>query len=645
MTADQPRGAPSIPSSLASWLAAWLAVGLATVVAFESMVPRQAGKTLTRFAAHADGLALHIALALVCTAVLDGARRWVPRDRLRVLFLLALACIAGALLAEEDLRGFAELIPGPIILWSSLLGALGGAGVVVAHEVGRRTAARLPTRVAACLMALAVAGGHHAVLQSGYEGIHFVVTANAAALLAGVLGATPAFLTRTKLASRARLVVSIVTAVVGAVGFGAVSSGDIVLTARRLPGHAVVALASRARQIVRSSGARADSDSPWLRDRSADPPTPPSKPRLLPKNAIVVLVTIDATRAELMRSPGIDRFPNLKRLSEESLVFTHARSAAPHTTPSLSTLMLGKYYSQIRWTYGKAKQPKPYEDKSTTIAEAVTARGAKSAAYVALGQISEEYGLGRGFSEPAKRKKNASEILAAVNKRVKKGADKGLFVYAHVLEPHSPYAAKGKTEFDRYLGELDKVDEAIGPLVDTILSPELAKRAVLIVTSDHGEAFGEHNSTQHGTTLYEELQRIPMIVHIPGVAPGVSTAPVSLIDIGPTVMDLLDAPVPSSFMGQSLLPLISGKSETLTRPLLMESGRMMRALVEDGRYKYIQDARHGTTELYDLEKDPTESENLVGQDPVRAARLQSFIDAFFDNHMYRADGYQLPYYP
>jgi len=642
---DRSRGAESVPTSLAAWLAAWLAVGLATVVAFEGMVPRQAGKTLTRLAVHADGLALHVALALVLTAVLDGARRWIPRDGVRVLVLLALAATAGALLAEEDLRGFAELIPGPILLWSSLLGGLGGCGVVVACEVGRRAAPRLPTRVAASLAALGVAGGHHAVLQSGYEGVHFVITANAAALLAGVLGATPAFTKRTELAPRARLVVGIVAAFIGAVGFGAVAGGDIVLTARRLPGHAVVALASRARQIGRSGHARVASDSPWLLDRSAEPPTPPSKPRILPKNAIVVLVTIDATRAELMRSPGIDRFPNLKRLSEQSVVFTHARSAAPHTTPSLSTLMMGKYYSQIRWTYGKAKQPKPYDDKSPTIAEAVTARGAKSAAYVALGQISEEYGLGRGFSEPAKRQKNASDILASVNKRVKKGGDKGLFVYAHVMEPHSPYSAKGKTEFDRYLGELDKVDEAMGPLIETILSPELAKRAVLIVSSDHGEAFGEHNSTQHGTTLYEELQRVPMIVHIPGVAPGVSTAPVSLVDIGPTVMDLLDTPIPSTFMGQSLMPLLSGKSNALTRPLLMESGRMMRALVEDGRYKYIQDARHGTTELYDLEKDPTETENLVDQDPARAARLQSFIDAFFDKHMYRADGYKLPYYP
>jgi hypothetical protein len=84
---------------------------------------------------------------------------------------------------------------------------------------------------------------------------------------------------------------------------------------------------------------------------------------------------------------------------------------------------------------------------------------------------------------------------------------------------------------------------------------------------------------------------------------------------------------------------------TLDRPLLLESGRMMRGVIEEDRWKYIHDARHGTFELYDLQVDPTETNNLMTTEAARAERLGAFIDAFYETHNFRAPGYELPYFP
>jgi arylsulfatase A-like enzyme len=268
-----------------------------------------------------------------------------------------------------------------------------------------------------------------------------------------------------------------------------------------------------------------------------------------------------------------------------------------------------------------------------------------SAAYPALGQVSAEYGLGRGFTEPAKRTNGAEKIVKAIVKRLKKGSKKGLFIYSHMMEPHYPYKAEGRTPKDRYLGEIAAVDAALGDLLDVVLDSELSDRIALIVTADHGEAFGEHDSTQHGTTLYEELMRVPLFIRLPGQPAASSPVAASLVDVGPTIIDLFGAQVPASFMGQSLVPVMTGKGPAPDRPLVMESGRMMRSLVEDDRWKYIQDKRHGTVELYDLSADPDELRNIHDDDPARAQRLGGFLDRFFEVHEYRAPGYQLPYYP
>ena len=160
-------------------------------------------------------------------------------------------------------------------------------------------------------------------------------------------------------------------------------------------------------------------------------------------------------------------------------------------------------------------------------------------------------------------------------------------------------------------------DAQLGELIGYLEASGRARRTVVIVSADHGEAFGEHGTTHHRLTLYEELVRVPLLIWGPRIAPRRIDTPVSLMDLGPTVLDLFRQPTPGAVMGQSLVPLFTGPSATkqaeLTRPILAE-GRLKKALYLDERLKVIVDDRFHTAELYDLDDDPGELNNLLLDD-------------------------------
>src|SRR5690606_37613960 len=113
-----------------------------------------------------------------------------------------------------------------------------------------------------------------------------------------------------------------------------------------------------------------------------------------------------------------------------------------------------------------------------------------------------------------------------------------------------------------------------------LVQEDIADRTVMVVFSDHGEAFGEHGLQEHSRSLYEIMVRVPLIIHVPGVAPRAVDASVSLIDLGPTVLDLAGVATPGRMMGESLVPFLRGEAPVLTRPIVLE-GRLKRALVDE----------------------------------------------------------------
>jgi arylsulfatase A-like enzyme len=245
--------------------------------------------------------------------------------------------------------------------------------------------------------------------------------------------------------------------------------------------------------------------------------------------------------------------------------------------------------------------------------------------------FSNQRGICAGFRDEIAAGERASSkpVIAALLKQLPEGSQGPRLLYSHILDPHAPYdlgGARGSPK-QRYLGEVAFVDAQIGRLRRALRERGLAERTYLIVTADHGEAFGEHGRDFHASTVYEEMIRIPLLIEGPGIAPRRVQRHVTLFDVGPTVLSLLGVDVPAPFMGQSLQPFLRGEDPRPTRPLAVDGGRAIRAMLFDERFKAIVDFRQGTEELYDLQRDPNERRNLVEQ-----PEAQVYIDtlkAFF----------------
>jgi arylsulfatase A-like enzyme len=151
------------------------------------------------------------------------------------------------------------------------------------------------------------------------------------------------------------------------------------------------------------------------------------------------------------------------------------------------------------------------------------------------------------------------------------------------------------------------------------------------VTSDHGEEFMDHGSLLHGRTQYQELLSIPLVLAGPGIPAGGRVAvPVGLVDVAPTILELLGAEPPVGTNGRSLVGLWSGAEDGFERLLYAEADHNnprpdMKRMVRDRRYKLCYNRFSGETELYDLERDPTEKRDLSSAQPER-------VEAFL-NHL------------
>jgi arylsulfatase A-like enzyme len=370
-------------------------------------------------------------------------------------------------------------------------------------------------------------------------------------------------------------------------------------------------------------------------ERQADAPVPER----------ILLVTIDTLRADHVGCYGAENAATrtLDTLAAAGVRFDAAVSPAPLTLPAHASLMtaLDPPGHGVRHN-GIFRLP----DAVPTLAERLRESGFATGAVVGSQVLARRYGLQRGFDfyddQPTDRvaggsgwpERRADQVVdAALALAGRLGAR--FFLWVHFYDPHMTYdpPAGFASAFSSrpYDGEIAFVDAQLGRLLEGLRAGGKAAGLLAVVTSDHGESFGEHGDRAHSYLVYETTQRIPLLFAGPGIPAGRSVAaPVGLVDVAPTVIALARAkPLPET-AGRDLSPLFDGAPgapenayfETLAPQL--DFGWSPLLGLRAGSLKYIRAPR---PELYDLAADPGEQRSLAGERPELVASLDAALEA------------------
>ncbi len=570
------------------------------------------------------------------------------------LAYFALSTLAVDLAIGDDLRRQAAFTPDLRFEKAVLLALVLGAGLVapLAHLVGAWLGRSPRSRAVPVLVALAALAVDQRLFRDDFFGLHGAVAVWAAIFAGAALAPLAQSAIASISARRGGPRVLAVAAVVALAGVVVPPPNAVRFELFRQPcAVAPWVLASTLWRSPDPIASAPDPTGPWFASRAGLPPVAPTQPPLVSDPPVVVLVTIDALRADVLEDHANDaRLPTFTALRARGAVFTRALAPASQTALSLTSLFTGRYFSELRWAHygvGETRFHYPAADPSPRLPELLAPVGVPTVIFKGLTFLRGDFGVARGFREdPVRidgaRHANARELIDPLLARLGRVRGGPLFAFTHLLEPHAPYdrATTGGTVHDRYVAEIAIVDAALARVVSA-LERRAGSRWILVVTADHGEAFGDHGTNEHAKSLYQELVHVPLLVVGPSVAPRVVDTPVGLIDLGATLLDVFGVPVPAAWKGQSLVPLLAGRDAALDRPLLAE-GRLRRSLVTPDRVEVIDDPRRTTVEVYDLAVDPAETRNLFGTDPRGDAALRA-LRRFFAVHADTRGGYRPPY--
>ena len=384
----------------------------------------------------------------------------------------------------------------------------------------------------------------------------------------------------------------------------------------------------------------------------------------------VLLLVVDALRADHVAAYGYARptTPAIDALAKDAVLFRQAISQSTFTKTSVASLLTGRfpYEHGVYWGSRREGPGRITSDvlaaTETTLPEVLEAHGYLSAAWVQNTQLRSFMGFDQGFVAYHDQQGDIAEIHDRFLDWVAGPAGRqSFFAYLHYIDLHDPYRPEPPydtlfgdgsrayrdvdfAEWGRYLeevrqgrrrvgpaevaalkalydGQLRYVDEQIGRLLAALAERGLYEESLIVVTSDHGDAFLEHGDISHSNDPYDEVLRVPLLIKLPGGRFGGRVVPeqVRLTDVMPTVLDVLGLPVPEAVSGCSLVPLARGASPRIeARPdhcriaiaEIAREGSYPIVAIRTGRQKYIHHEKH-PDELYDLEADPGETRNLA----------------------------------
>ena len=387
----------------------------------------------------------------------------------------------------------------------------------------------------------------------------------------------------------------------------------------------------------------------------------------------VLFVTFDTTRADHIGAYGnaAAQTDHIDSLAQEGVLFEWAYSSAPITAPSHTTMLTG-----LNPTAHGVRDNGLFvlDSSAVTLPEVLKGSGYATAASIASFPLSGRFGLNQGFDlyddnftapyEDFRGSRVVQKTRMFFDERpaelvneplmawLTENHDRPFFAWAHYFDPHLPL--EPPPPYDQlflsnpYLGEIAYADEMLGQLLDHLEKLGVADRTIVVVTADHGEGLGQHNETTHSTLLYDTTLHVPLVIKIPGKQLGLRVSErVGLVDLMPTLLELLDIDAAPPMHGASLVPLIEddGRFHDFPRPQYAEtlSPRVshglgeLRALFDDD-YKYIFGPR---PELYTPKSDPGELKNLIDEQPEVARRMRNTLEAVVGDQAVRGASQQV----
>jgi len=336
----------------------------------------------------------------------------------------------------------------------------------------------------------------------------------------------------------------------------------------------------------------------------------------------IILITIDTTRADAVGYAGNKRVktPFLDSLAGRGVIFTNAHAHNVVTLPSHVNILTGLYAYQhgVHDNAGFVLAP-----RYPTVATILRRAGYTTGAFVGAFPLDARFGLNQGFDKYddnygkgqasvdfIEQERSATAVLDAATRWWNANGERKRFMWVHLYDPHAPYSPPepflSSYRDNEYLGEIAYTDSALAKALGPILAAD--PEALVVFTSDHGEALGDHGERTHGLFAYEATLKIPLVVAGHGVEHRLEPEYVRHVDIVPTILDAAAVTIPKDLPGRSLLRKVT-PSDSYFESLSASLNRGWAPLtgIIHGGAKYID---LPVAELYDLPNDPHEMKNL-----------------------------------
>ncbi len=515
------------------------------------------------------------------------------------------------------------------------VGALGGIAVwLLAPRLARAVEAR-PRAVAAVAAALVVGLelANRLLLVRLYPGFHLALAALALALAPAIGLAAP-------LPRRPGIVAGGLAAAVALLALGARPAAARLAwfdNFRLLLVERAPLLGQAVRVAARLAPPPPIADDACSGAGCDDAPTTSASHALDLRGRDLLLISIDALRADHVGAYGYGRptTPHIDALAKQGALFDDAYCPTPHTSYSVTSMMTGKYMRPLL-LQGAGQD-------SDTWASLLRTYGFRTAAF---------YPPAVFFIDPDRFQTFKQSFLGFEYRKVEfaegdarvgqvesymrgEGTDRRVFAWVHLFSPHEPYEAHpghafGDRDVDRYDSEIAFADSTVGKLV--ALFRKQRPGAVVIVTADHGEEFGDHGGHYHGSSVYEEQVRVPLVISAPGaIAAGTRIGEVvQTIDLLPTVLGALDIPRPPRIRGRDLGDLLAGERKPGDGLALAETDEQ--ELLAKGPFRLVCQRQVGACKLFDLRTDPHENRDVAHDDSERFEAMRRELRELAASH-------------